>query len=272
VSLFLDYDAQDSAPPTESWFKNNKGAVSASIWSPVRVTCDLKDLNKAFKERYVRTGSLQSAGDIKTYDFGKLYVAVKGTTSELSFGDLWFDYDLELNTPQMRENIGASELIQGVPINKDIPFSEFTDNTGDSILARNTTYNNSSTFKFLEPGYYYATLVGFATGTLGRWIIESVGDTVITYLHSAYEAARKNVMNWFKIYVPNTESSQIRFRTDANMIGDPHCELNITRVRKDEYEGSVLGFPDTVHVVFEPTEFPTVRIDELENFDPTPAV
>jgi hypothetical protein len=56
---------------------------------------------KMASSRYTRAGGLSANLDIKTYDLGVAHIGVNDTTGlATSVGEIYFDYEVELSTPQ----------------------------------------------------------------------------------------------------------------------------------------------------------------------------
>lgn len=100
VMMAVDYDARDPSPATKQDLMQMHGAVRTTVWDPVSLTCDPRDLTK-FAQRYTRkTLAPTDPGDLKTYDTGFLLVAVEGADLTTSVGEIYMTYDVELITPQ----------------------------------------------------------------------------------------------------------------------------------------------------------------------------
>jgi hypothetical protein len=109
VSMLIDYDAADSVPATESYFKNSTNATTSSVWTISALRSSVEQLNKAYNSRYIRGNAV--TGDIKTYDFGRLHIATTGVGQNVVIGDLSIVYDITLKTPQMN----LSDIYSGIP-------------------------------------------------------------------------------------------------------------------------------------------------------------
>lgn len=98
VGLSFDYDTLDLDPVTEREFYANNGSVECAPWQ--RVACAANRL--IGRELFVRAGHTSTAGmDLKTYDAGKVIVAVSdGASAGDSWGKVYIDYEIELLNPQ----------------------------------------------------------------------------------------------------------------------------------------------------------------------------
>lgn len=99
VYAAVDYDANDHPPNTKQSMLAYAGAVRGPVWTPFSLDCPVKDLHKIPIRNCLDT--LPPSGqDIRLYNVGNLFVAAEGVDVAL-VGELWVDYDVELETPQM---------------------------------------------------------------------------------------------------------------------------------------------------------------------------
>lgn len=101
VLLAVDYDAKDDSPSDKTEMMAFKSSVRCPTWHEVSLDCKISDLNQFVKERYLRSADLTEAYDIKTYDFGNMYIAVQGQADTSLIGEIYLEYDIELLTPQL---------------------------------------------------------------------------------------------------------------------------------------------------------------------------
>lgn len=122
--LAADYDASDLPPTSKAQLMSYQGAVRSPLWSPCTCVCDTADLQKFGTKRYVRTGAVPANTDVKTYDVGNMFMATQGNTAD-PCGELYVDYDIELQTPQTDSIIGlgqSARLVSASPTPAD-PFN-----------------------------------------------------------------------------------------------------------------------------------------------------
>lgn len=100
VMLAIDFDAADDPPSGKQEIMAMQGAVRSAPWESVVYNATAQNLSKFGVQRYVRSGVLNSNLDIKTYDVGKFYCAVQGTSAVTSIGEIYVDYDVTFYTPQ----------------------------------------------------------------------------------------------------------------------------------------------------------------------------
>lgn len=100
VIICTDYNNTDAAPISLESALNNYGAVNTASYRNVTETLDV---NKMFpfgsgSKKFVRNANV--TGDINLYDACKVYVITDGFTGNFIVGNLWAEYEIELNTPQ----------------------------------------------------------------------------------------------------------------------------------------------------------------------------
>jgi len=116
VMLAVDYDAADAAPTSKLQLMSYHGAIRSPPWAESVFRCDKQDLTKFGVQRYIRSISLSSNLDIKTYDVGTLNYASQGSTSGSTYtaGELYVEYDIELMTPVYEVSLNAGQIVTGV--------------------------------------------------------------------------------------------------------------------------------------------------------------
>lgn len=162
VSIFIDYDAADSAPESESAFKNAQGATTVPTWQKMNLISMKEQLNKAYYSRYTRVDNLPQNLDIKTYDFGKLYIAVEGVANTNKIGDLYVRYDIILLTPQL----GKRHVIPGDNLQHIHSFSTQSQNpfSGATSVGATLATVESDGVVVEEDGNYLMEYVTAGTG------------------------------------------------------------------------------------------------------------
>lgn len=98
--MALDYDASDAPPGDKCKLMAYAGATRSAAWDESNFRARPADLAKFAKERYVRIPGLTIV-DIKTYDVANLFIATQGMGDALEVGELYVNYTVELQTPQL---------------------------------------------------------------------------------------------------------------------------------------------------------------------------
>lgn len=97
VILSPEYDASTAPPTSEMIAVDHRDSVMDSCWKNVTCRLSQNDLNSLGPRRYVRTSLV--AGDIKTFDAGKLHVCTNNETGTSTIGKLFVSYTIDLYTP-----------------------------------------------------------------------------------------------------------------------------------------------------------------------------
>lgn len=95
VMLAIDLDVLDAPPATKAIMLQMQNVVRSNVWDP-----SASALPESVPELFVRTGAVPSGADAKTYDAGQLIVGTVGQADTSVIGEAWFEYDVELHTPQ----------------------------------------------------------------------------------------------------------------------------------------------------------------------------
>jgi hypothetical protein len=103
VIISPDYDSSDPTPTTETQASDNVDTVVDSVWKNIIVRLDPKAMMGLGPRKYVRPCAI--AGDIKTFDLGKLFVCTNNASGgAVAVGKIWLDYDFEFLVPQNSPN------------------------------------------------------------------------------------------------------------------------------------------------------------------------
>jgi len=108
ILLSPDYDASDPAPTTEQQAANNKDSVMDSCWKRLVLVFNKQSMMALGPRRFVRQSAV--AGDIKTFDVGKLFVCSNNASGSPTFGKLFLEYDVEFFIPQSSPNTDTAPL------------------------------------------------------------------------------------------------------------------------------------------------------------------
>lgn len=114
VFLAIDFDAADDPPSGKQELMSMQGAVRTAPWQRIAYDARSQDLKKFGIQRYVRSGALASNLDIKTYDVGRLFFGVQGTSAVSSVGELYVNYDITFYTPQPSFGLAAANSCRAV--------------------------------------------------------------------------------------------------------------------------------------------------------------
>jgi len=98
ILLSPDYDATDSTPTTEQQASDNQDTVTDSCWQRVTLDMNPESLMGGVSRKFTRNSAI--AGDLKTFDLGKLYVITNNASGTPSFGKLFLEYDFEFFVPK----------------------------------------------------------------------------------------------------------------------------------------------------------------------------
>lgn len=98
VMMMVDYNSLDAPPLTEQQFLDHPGAVIGSVWEAVEFRADARNMHAIGPRKFVRPCAI--AGDLKTYDVGKMYIAMSNGAGQ-PMGKLFVEYDIEFYTPQL---------------------------------------------------------------------------------------------------------------------------------------------------------------------------
>ncbi len=151
LMLAVDFDAADSIPLNKQQLMAYHNAVRSAVWEECCYSSSKRDLEKFGVQRYVRLGSLSGNLDIKTYDVGNLIVATQGEADTSAIGELYVEYDVELITPQISNDVATYNSVHissDVSTSRANPFNNATYVGGLQVTA------SGSTLTFNKVGQY----------------------------------------------------------------------------------------------------------------------
>ena len=203
VLLAYDYDAADSAPTTKQTMMSFGGAVRTACWAPVSAVGSSPSLNK-LPNRYVRLGTLAANLDIKTYDCANFYVATQGCADTTVMGELYVDYIVELDNPQMDLSATTTAMsakgVCSTGVARTTPFGSAAVITGGlPITLLNATYTCT------VPGQYLFTVwltgTGFSAGSVTTGLVGTAVLANTSFSALMYNAAATSAMISFILTV-----------------------------------------------------------------------
>lgn len=102
VTMAIDYDARDAVPTSKAVLSQYQGAIATPVWQQALYVAPPQNLIKFAKQRYVSGATTPASSDVKTYHVGQLILATSNTpATATSLGELWVEYDVEFQTPQI---------------------------------------------------------------------------------------------------------------------------------------------------------------------------
>jgi hypothetical protein len=161
ISMHPDYDPEDdNSPLTKSRLHCFKDSVRMPIWSSQTLTCSKQELNKR-KTYFCRDRGM---GD-RLNDVCQLHI-VTDTSHSGVVGELWVEYFVELQTPQI-EDVHDDQMsyeTEDVVANDEL-MSDTTTNTGVATIVSNSV----GTF---EPHIHNGDANYLQINKLGRYLVE----------------------------------------------------------------------------------------------------
>jgi hypothetical protein len=162
LAFIPDYDPKDSAPDSKTKAMQNQNAMRVCPWDNKTLAFGRENLHKR-KTYFTR---FSSESELGLHDIGNLFVIVGGNQTENSLGELWWEYEIELMTPQEPDGLLCPSLLFNATgtISDTSPFG---DGSG--------TFSFGS-FTFLEKTS--GTILTFTSDCEGLAIVNIVGTTI----------------------------------------------------------------------------------------------
>lgn len=99
VMYAFNPDAGDAAPASKQEMLEFENKAADVLWRPFVLPIPVRPIEALGAKRYVRSGTLASNLDIKTYDLGNLWVATQGMADTTAVGELFVEYSVLLESP-----------------------------------------------------------------------------------------------------------------------------------------------------------------------------
>jgi hypothetical protein len=181
VMLVPDYDPADTAPTNETDASAFHGTTDDAPWKNQDVNFDMK----RSKELFIRQGPTSANQDIKTYDFGNLYVCTADGTA-VNWGKVYLEYEIQLINSQVLQssNTGGAITPGGTGITTANLFGSAPIITPGSYVQSVTTAGTVTVSNLIVGQEYMVACV--VTGT-GLTAVNSTGFTGVTL--------RTNILN-----------------------------------------------------------------------------
>lgn len=149
----VDYDAADAAPTSKLQAMSYEESVRGVPWEEFCHVCQSANLSK-YKQYYVRNAALASNLDIKTYDVGNLFICTGGNVGTAGRGELYFEYDIDLFTPQLHleDQVSGGSIAGGGNMSAASPLGDAPvvdpQSVGLAALASVVTLSYPGTYAF----------------------------------------------------------------------------------------------------------------------------
>jgi hypothetical protein len=98
IMISPEYDSSEPEPTTETQLVDSADTVVDSCWNSLVCCLDPLAMKGFGPRRFVRACAI--AGDIKTFDVAKVYIASNNETGTTAIGKLYIEYDFEFFKPQ----------------------------------------------------------------------------------------------------------------------------------------------------------------------------
>jgi len=217
--VVTQYDPSEPAFPTKQQAENYVGCQSAVPSQSLMHGIECKPRTGVLDRRYIRTGDLDSALDIKFYDWGNTQVFTSGSQNANVIGELWISYDVEFFKPRLHSggyraysdlynNISTAMLKSSPSDSRPLGTADLNPDIGSNLGTMIEALNRTLTFKESSPeGYYF---VQFLVTTTAGTAFTTVGMTT-TGSCKAVKVFQANSENYGNYWSPGTNTAGTRF-------------------------------------------------------------
>jgi hypothetical protein len=230
VIMSVDYDASDSPPTSKQMMEDTDPHCDAMPCENQRLRLNRRDLHgSATLAKYVRTGGVPSASDIKTFDVGNLFIATQGIPSNTEVGELRVRYRVRFDIPIL-------ESVNAPPINNTV--SEFTDfdTTAQAMIYQTFASGTNTPKTWLHTK---ANGLNFTLGsTPGDLIASSSGNYMVDGTFTVTTTSLYSQEVTMLVYAAGTLVAKHVAAVDYNLTED---DLNYTMMHFSEFVSISVG-------------------------------
>lgn len=174
--VILAFNSNAGAQPflTKQQMAEYDGSLTVRVCDEavLGVECDAR--KGADEWNFVRTGNVPSGQDIKSYDFGSLYVATSGVSASAfpagtQIGEMWVEYSVELAGPKLYDAMGYSCLIDSffgnTGLSVSLPLGSAPLKSGANSLGGSLTKSGTTVYTFPDNFQGYVRVLAYCRAT-----------------------------------------------------------------------------------------------------------
>jgi hypothetical protein len=203
TSLAMEYDVSDADPASQMELLSNSRAVQDSIWKSLTYAASMSDTAALGKRRYIRSGSVPSGNDARTYDVGKFLCGTTAADATAAVvGNIFCEYSVTFYTPQRdvsgQASARSAKIVGTTGLDKDHIFgtvaATVTGNLPVTAITNTLTFNTVGEFliQVKATGTGLNTATGAITGT----------NCTATALDATYDSANQVWIESYRVTVP----------------------------------------------------------------------
>lgn len=156
VILAYTIDPLDLLPISKSELFQYPTSSESSVWASNTLNVNVGERNTTL---FTRPGAVENT-DLKTYDFGKLFVSASNTADDTSkIGEIFVDYEVELHIPKPAKcpasltefTISLASELFGTTAGDSVQL------TGSNVVAEHVALNDDR-LRFEAPGVYIVNM------------------------------------------------------------------------------------------------------------------
>lgn len=225
IMLACDYDSTDAAPANKQQLMSFAGAVRSPVWGECSLHLSHKEMYKQGPSKSIRLGGIPANDDIRLYDVGNLNVATDGCADTTALGELYAEYTVIFQTPQIDQqavtNSLSGKIVGATGITRAVPFGTAPVVTGGLPVTA-----ASATLTFNRVGTYLLSFQVTGTTFTGDPVYTGTAATAVLDAFSV-DSGTVIMHNWATVSV--TEIGQtviVVYTTVAATVSA--CTLRIT--------------------------------------------
>jgi hypothetical protein len=220
VTLAYTIDVKDEDPFDAVTLFQYPSSNEGSVWSSNEVVINLATRPDTL---YTRLGNVAES-DIKTYDFGKFYLATSLTADDTTaVGQLFVDYEIELYTPKPASCAASSDVFAST--NATHIFGDAIGQTTDLIGVDAYTVHKSADNDYIvmqSPGTYFMTVR--VTGDTFDGGIVLLPDSSSSSEVVSFTKATTSMITLFRISV--TSRSELKLSVPGSNLASTYVAIS----------------------------------------------
>jgi len=225
VVLAFAIDPLDPAPASKAELFQYPTSTESSVWASNTLVVDPMSRNTTL---FTRAGAVADT-DIKTYDFGKLFIGASNTANDTDkIGEVFIDYEVELSVPKPAKCPASLTEISVPNISTlfDGPNNQMVF-VGSNVIGEHDGANDEH-IRFLAPGTYLVTLTISATSTGSFTMSTAELDGTAAIISTAASAAKHTTI--LKATVISNSRIGLNY---ASWTGVTKCEVTVSSFTAD---------------------------------------
>jgi len=122
ILMAMDFESADPLPSSKQVMMSYKSSVRCSLWESCELKLAKADMQK-IKDKFTLDHAPSTSTDVRLYDVGNLAIASTGAAASAVCGELYVEYDVIVETPQIETSGEGVKVTWTANTNASDPFT-----------------------------------------------------------------------------------------------------------------------------------------------------